>query len=81
MKSSLKTRYSASELAQMGLPCLPTTKVGIANKAERENWAFVETKGVGGTRREYTISSLPLAIQNAKECDKHKGRSIGALCV
>lgn len=81
MKSSLKTHYIASELAAMKLPNLPTTKVGIGNKAERENWAFIETKGNGGTRREYTFSSLLLAIQNAKECDKHKGRSIGALCV
>ncbi len=65
MKSSLKTHYSASELAKMALPLLPKTRTNIMLRATRESWAFIETKGVGGTRREYTFASLPLAVQTA----------------
>ncbi len=49
----VKTHYSAADLAAMNLSILPGTKVAIRTKAEREGWAYVQAKGVGGTRREY----------------------------
>lgn len=51
--TSIKSHYSASELAAMRLICLPTTKGKVLAKAEREGWPFVEQTGVGGTRRAY----------------------------
>ncbi|ANJ74525.1 Mu transposase C-terminal domain-containing protein [Ralstonia insidiosa] len=50
----VKASYSASELAELRLPVLPTSKGKLIAKAARESWPFVETTGVGGTRREYT---------------------------
>jgi putative transposase len=49
----IKTHYSAAELAVMRLPGIPTSKGKALAKAEREGWAYVRTKGIGGTRREY----------------------------
>lgn len=58
----IKTHYSATELAALGLTCLPGTNVAVRGKAEREGWEFIETKGVGGTRREY---APPAAVMDA----------------
>lgn len=32
---------SAAELAKLGLPCLPKTPKGIAEKAKREKWVTI----------------------------------------
>lgn len=37
----------------MGLDGLPSTKVGIAAKADREGWPVRASTGIGGTRKEY----------------------------
>lgn len=62
MNISLKTHYSAAELAGMLMPGLPTTKKGILLFVERQNWAFVETTGHGGKRREYVPSAEVMAV-------------------
>ncbi|PFH20815.1 DNA-binding protein [Burkholderia sp. JKS000303] len=49
----VKTHYSAAELADMRVTGLPSTKGKVIAKAEREAWAFIEAKGLGGVRREY----------------------------
>lgn len=54
MNISIKTHYSASELVAMHLPDFPSTRVAIRSRADREAWPFVEIKGIGGTRREYS---------------------------
>lgn len=48
-------KMSASTLAALALPGVPKTKVGVRTLAERENWPFEETTGVGGKRRVYEI--------------------------
>lgn len=53
MVSVAKNHYTATELASMNLPGMPATKVGVRTKAERECWSYVQTTGMGGTRREY----------------------------
>jgi hypothetical protein len=39
----------------MRIPGLPSTKARIIDRATAESWAFVEAKGVGGTRRLYEL--------------------------
>lgn len=50
---AVKNFYSSTELAAMALPGIPSTKVGVRVRAEREGWQFNEVTGVGGKRREY----------------------------
>lgn len=64
--ASIKQRYSAKELADMGLEGLPTSKVGVAKLALRENWAFVDVDGNGGKRREYTPPAPVLNLIKAR---------------
>lgn len=52
MKSN---RYTAAEIAEMGLPGLPRTKSAIITRADREQWEFELVKGLGGTRRLYFV--------------------------
>ena len=61
---SIKTHYSAEELAQMGLPGLPTTSRNIREKAKKEGWSSQKRKGVGGGY-EFDTNSLPQAAQSA----------------
>lgn len=67
---SLKHYYSVAELAALQLPGLPSTKVGIRNKAEREGWACREVKGIGGLRREYAPSTEIMASLKAQLAEK-----------
>ena len=62
----MKQRYSAKELADMKLDCLPTSKVGIADLAVREGWSYVDVTGRGGKRREYTPSAEVMGAIKAK---------------
>lgn len=52
---SVKNLYSATEIARMRLPGLPTSKARIIDRAASEGWSFEERKGVGGTRRMYEL--------------------------
>ncbi|MCQ4142808.1 Mu transposase C-terminal domain-containing protein [Vogesella sp. AC12] len=58
---SVKSHYSAAELATMKLPGLPETERGIRMAAERESWASrPKAKGKGN---EFALTSLPDAAQ------------------
>lgn len=56
-----KKLYSATEIAQMRLPGLPTSRDNIRARAEREGWYSEEATGQGGTRRIYEIPARYLA--------------------
>ncbi|AKO40803.1 hypothetical protein RZ64_01865 [[Haemophilus] ducreyi] len=58
----LKTHFSAKELSQFALHCLPTSDRRILEKAKRENWQCQKRKGRGGGV-EYALASLPAEIQ------------------
>lgn len=62
MSTPLKAYYSASELESLRLPGLPTSRVAIRSRAEKESWSFVESKGLGGTKRLY---ELPTELRTA----------------
>jgi hypothetical protein len=51
----MKKMYSASEIMDLHLPNMPSTKAAIIKRAEKENWAFAEETGLGGVRRLYEI--------------------------
>lgn len=51
----MRKLLSASEIASLKLPGLPTSKVAIISKAQREGWYFEEATGIGGTRRVYEL--------------------------
>jgi hypothetical protein len=53
--------YSASEIAGMRLPGLPTSKSAIINRAAQEGWYFEERPGLGGMRREYEVPAKYLS--------------------
>ena len=57
----MKKLLSASEIATMKLPGLPTSKGAIIAKADREKWHFEEKTGIGGTRRVYEVPARYLA--------------------
>jgi hypothetical protein len=46
---------TASEIAKLGLPGLPSTKVAIAARAEREEWPVKAATGLGGQRNLYQL--------------------------
>lgn len=51
-----KNLYSATEIAKMRLPGLPTSKNRVIELAAQEAWYFEERKGMGGRlRRVYQI--------------------------
>ena len=52
-----RDRYTAAEIASMRLPGLPTSKVNVIARAEKECWEYEEVSGQGGVRRLYTIPS------------------------
>lgn len=66
---TVKTHYSATELTAISIPGLPTSKVGLIAKAERECWTFVEKKGKGGTRREYVPPADVMAAIKVKAAE------------
>lgn len=62
----MKEWYSVKELA--GISGMPGTVQGVILRAQKDNWRFQKVPasgGPGGTRREYHISSLPQATQDA----------------
>ncbi|MCW3478808.1 DNA-binding protein [Neisseriaceae bacterium JH1-16] len=63
----MKKLLSSSEIAELKLPGLPTTKVAIASRAEREGWHCEERTGLGGTRRVYEIPARYLPSEQTQE--------------
>ena len=65
----MRKLYSASEIAAMKLPGLPATKARVIQRATSEGWPYEEMKGVGGTRRMYTVPEkyLPVVAQEGVE--------------
>lgn len=60
---TVKTHYSAAELAAMKLPGLPGTQQNILLIAKSEGWeARRKSKGKGS---EFALTSLPTAAQTA----------------
>lgn len=62
----LKTHYSAAELVAMQLTGIPTSKVGIRDRAERECWPVHNVTGIGGTRKQYMPPACIMAQIRAK---------------
>lgn len=65
--SGIKTHYSAAELAEMGLPGLPSTERNVRALADRAGWSYVEVPSRGriGLRREYAAATLPAEARTA----------------
>ncbi|ACO74168.1 Transposase [Laribacter hongkongensis HLHK9] len=65
MTVASKTHFSAAELADMQLPCLPTSRQGVDHLARREQWGVRElpSRGRAGIARTYAITSLPQEAQ------------------
>lgn len=57
--------YSASELAAMRLPGLPSKAHKIRLRAKREAWPFSSRTGRGGPERAYPATALPARTQAA----------------
>ncbi|MEP9372553.1 DNA-binding protein [Mesorhizobium sp. KR1-2] len=55
----LREWFTASSLAAMRLPNLPTTRHGIVIRADREEWPRRFVTGRGGERFEFHFSALP----------------------
>ncbi len=55
---------SAAEIAAHTLPGLPTTKMGVLSKAERESWSRRPRDGRGGGW-EFPVSALPKSARDA----------------
>lgn len=55
-------KYSATELVELGLNCLPTTVENTLKKAKREGWAYVEVPSAGrfGLKRLYEVPDYVL---------------------
>lgn len=51
----MKKLLSASEIAQLKIPGMPTTRVAVNVMAKREGWEFETATGIGGTRRMYKL--------------------------
>lgn len=61
--NNLKTHYSAKELAELSLACLPKTKQGILYQAKKQKWQACKKVGIGGESLEFTLTSLPEIVQ------------------
>lgn len=63
----MKNLLSASEIAALKLPGLPTTKVAITAMAKREGWYSEERTGLGGIRRVYAVPERYLPADRKTE--------------
>jgi transposase InsO family protein len=66
--SALDAWYSASDLAELGLPGVPRTKRKVTLLAKEAGWGrepgkVRQVKGLGGTSFEYHASLLPMSAQ------------------
>ena len=69
----MKRNFSATQLVQYRLCCLPHTKANIGIRAKKENWPFIEVPGQGGkggVRREYQVPQYVLDEIVTKEAQK-----------
>lgn len=57
----MKNQMTAAEIAALKIDGLPASKAGVRTLAEREGWPYEEKKGVGGTRRLYSLPERYLA--------------------
>lgn len=57
-----KSHYSARDLSDMRLTCLPSTERNILRRATQEKWPFRTRAGRGGGR-EYAVDGLPADVQ------------------
>ena len=62
MNVEIKPFYTAKELADMALSCLPTAHANVRKKAIKENWLSQKRAGRGGGQ-EYPFDSLPADAQ------------------
>ncbi len=69
MTVAVKEWFSAQELADAGLPGVPTTKKGVLNLVDREGWTQVRKRAGRGGGVEYHVSHLPEAAQAALQAD------------
>lgn len=59
-------KISASDIAKLGIPSLPTDRQGIEYHAKKNNWQHCfEQKGRGRPKKLYEIASLPAEIRAA----------------
>ncbi|MFZ5764164.1 MAG: Mu transposase C-terminal domain-containing protein [Thermodesulfobacteriota bacterium] len=65
MKPALNAKYTAKELLDLDLPCLPNTVQNILRRAKRENWAFIYEKCQGPSRRAFLAHLLPEYVKEA----------------
>lgn len=61
---NLKTHYSAKELLNLSLSCLPNSVQGIIYQAKKNGWATQKRVGKGGGV-EYAVSTLSEDVQTA----------------
>lgn len=61
--NNLKTHYSAKELAELSLTCLPKTNQGVLYQAKKQNWKACKKVGVGGEILEFALIELPDNVQ------------------
>lgn len=76
---TVKTHYSAGEIAALRLPGLPSSIRGIEKAAARGEWPYREVPARGGRtgkRREYAVASLPASAR--KELAARSVRTVPA---
>lgn len=61
--NNLKTHYTATELANLSLACLPNTRQGVNHQAKKQFWIGRKRVGKGGGY-EYELASLPRDVQD-----------------
>lgn len=61
--NNLKTHYSAKELVDLSLTCLPNSVQGIIYKAKKQQWRNRKRIGKGGGL-EYELSSFPQTVRD-----------------
>ncbi|MGZ3082996.1 DUF3164 family protein [[Haemophilus] ducreyi] len=60
--NNLKTHYSAKELLDLSLACLPNSVQGIIYQAKKNGWTTQKRVGKGGGV-EYAVKSMPEIVQ------------------
>ncbi|HZZ06872.1 hypothetical protein [Paraburkholderia sp.] len=58
---------TASEIAKLKLPGLPSSKVAIATRAEREKWPVKPGTGLGGPRNLYQVPDVYIRMADGAE--------------
>ncbi|MEW6427293.1 MAG: Mu transposase C-terminal domain-containing protein [Thermodesulfobacteriota bacterium] len=61
----MKATWTASELAELRLACLPATERGVQLRAQREGWKAIKEPCKGGFRDKYLALLLPEEIRIA----------------